>query len=143
MLVVNSLCKNIFLIFSSKFPVFSLSGKMDFQIPYFPCAVATLVSVSHVKASTQFHTTYVIPVPVLVSAASSLNKPLLTMAVSFGSHIARSLSSSGTSSLATFWNFCFSLSGIQYLHRATTPQYTRKDALCMNSVITDTITKLQ
>ena len=45
MLVVNSLCKNIFLIFLSKFPVFSLSGKMDFQIPWFPCfpcAVATL-----------------------------------------------------------------------------------------------------
>ena len=42
MLVVNSLCKNIFLIFFSKFPVFSLSGKMDFQIPCFPCAVATL-----------------------------------------------------------------------------------------------------
>ena len=38
-LVVNSLCKNIFL---SKFAVFSLSGKMDFQIPCFPCAVATL-----------------------------------------------------------------------------------------------------
>ena len=44
----------------------------------------------------------------------------------FGSHIARSLSSSGTSSLATFWNFCFSLSGIQYLHRATTPQFREK-----------------
>ena len=42
-LVVNSLCKNIFLIFFSKFPVFSLSGKMDFQIPCFPCAVATRV----------------------------------------------------------------------------------------------------
>ena len=42
-LVVNSLCKNIFLIFFSKFPVFSLSGKMDFQIPCFPCAVATLM----------------------------------------------------------------------------------------------------
>ena len=42
MLVVNSLCKNIFLIFFSKFPVLSLSGKMDFQIPCFPCAVATL-----------------------------------------------------------------------------------------------------
>ena len=41
-LVVNSLCKNIFLIFFSKFPVFSLSGKMDFQIPCFPCVVATL-----------------------------------------------------------------------------------------------------
>ena len=44
-LMVNSLCKNIFLIFFSKFPVFSLSGKMDFQIPCFPgfpCAVATL-----------------------------------------------------------------------------------------------------
>ena len=41
-LVVNSLCKNIFLIFFSKFPVFSLSGKMDFQNPCFPCAVATL-----------------------------------------------------------------------------------------------------
>ena len=25
-----------------KFPVFSLSGKMDLQIPCFPCAVATL-----------------------------------------------------------------------------------------------------
>ena len=44
MLVANSLCKNIFLIFFSKFPVFSLSGKMDFQIPCFPCAVATLFS---------------------------------------------------------------------------------------------------
>ena len=32
----------MFLIFFSKFPVFSLSGKMDFQIPCFPCAVATL-----------------------------------------------------------------------------------------------------
>ena len=42
MLVVNSLCKNIFSIFFSKFPVFSLYGKMDFQIPRFPCAVATL-----------------------------------------------------------------------------------------------------
>ena len=42
-LVVNSLCKNKFLIFFSKFPVFSLSGKMDFQIPCFPCAVATLI----------------------------------------------------------------------------------------------------
>ena len=41
MLVVNSLGKNTFLIFFSKFPVFSLSGKMDFQIPCFPCAVAT------------------------------------------------------------------------------------------------------
>ena len=41
-LVVNSLCKKIFLIFFSKFPVFSLSGKMDLQIPCFPCAVATL-----------------------------------------------------------------------------------------------------
>ena len=41
-LVVNSLCKNIFLIFFSNFPVFSLSGKMDFQIPCFPCVVATL-----------------------------------------------------------------------------------------------------
>ena len=40
-LVVNSLCKHIFLIFFSKFPVFSLSGKMYFQIPCFPCAVAT------------------------------------------------------------------------------------------------------
>ena len=40
MLVVNSLCKNIFLIFFSNFPVFSLSGKMDFQIP---CAVAILL----------------------------------------------------------------------------------------------------
>ena len=44
MLVVNTLCKNIFLIFFSKFPVFSLSGKKDFQIPCFPCAVATLES---------------------------------------------------------------------------------------------------
>ena len=42
-LVVNSLCKNIFLIFFSKFPVFSLSGKMDFQIPCFPCALATML----------------------------------------------------------------------------------------------------
>ena len=42
-LVVNSLCKNIFLIFFNKFPMFSLSGKMDFQIPCFPCAVATLL----------------------------------------------------------------------------------------------------
>ena len=33
--------KQIFNIFS-KFPVFSLSGKMDFQIPCFPCAVVTL-----------------------------------------------------------------------------------------------------
>ena len=45
-LVVNSLCKNIFLIFFSKFPVFSLSGKMDFQIPCFPCAVATLYHIT-------------------------------------------------------------------------------------------------
>ena len=42
MLVVNSLCKNIFLIFFSKFPVLCLSGKMDFQIPYFPCAVTLM-----------------------------------------------------------------------------------------------------
>ena len=44
-MVVNSLCKNMFLIFFGRFPVFSLSGKMDFQIPCFPgfpCAVATL-----------------------------------------------------------------------------------------------------
>ena len=40
---------------------------------------------------------------------------LRTIAVSLGNHIARSRSSSGTSSLAAFWNFCFSLSGIQYL----------------------------
>ena len=46
--MVNSLCKNIFLIFFSKFPVFSLSGKMDFQITCFPCAVATLSSKSSV-----------------------------------------------------------------------------------------------
>ena len=39
---LNSLCKNIFLILFGKFPVFSLSGKMDIQIPCFPCAVATL-----------------------------------------------------------------------------------------------------
>ena len=31
-----SLCQN-------KFPVFSLSGKSKNQIPYFPCAVATLI----------------------------------------------------------------------------------------------------
>ena len=42
MLELNSLCKNTFLIFFGKFPVFSLSGKMDLQIPCFPCAVATL-----------------------------------------------------------------------------------------------------
>ena len=46
-LELNSLCKNIFLILFGKFPVFSLSGKMDFQIPcfpcVFPCAVATLL----------------------------------------------------------------------------------------------------
>ena len=49
-LAVNSLCKNIFLIFFSKFPVFSLSGKMDFQIPCFPCfpcAVATLLIIQN------------------------------------------------------------------------------------------------
>ena len=43
MLEVNSLCKNEFLIFFDKFPVFSLSGKMNIQIPGFPCAVATLL----------------------------------------------------------------------------------------------------
>ena len=42
-LELNSLCKNIFLIFFGKFPVFSLSGKMNLQIPCFPCAVATLL----------------------------------------------------------------------------------------------------
>ena len=41
-LEVNPLCKNKFLIFFDKFPVFSLSGKMNIQIPSFPCAVATL-----------------------------------------------------------------------------------------------------
>ena len=30
------------LIVFDKFPVFSLSGKKDFQIPCFPCAVETL-----------------------------------------------------------------------------------------------------
>ena len=34
--------KHVFNIFS-KFPVFSLSGKMDFQIRCFPCAVATMI----------------------------------------------------------------------------------------------------
>ena len=53
-LVVNSLCKNIFLIFFSKFPVFSLSGKMDFQIPCFPCAVATLITHSPVRRGVPF-----------------------------------------------------------------------------------------
>ena len=60
-LVVNSLCKNIFLIFFSKFPVFSLSGKMDFQIPCFPCAVATLEKVLYNLLSEnviQFFTMY-------------------------------------------------------------------------------------
>ena len=42
MLEANSLCKIISLIFFGKFPVFSLSGKMNIQIPCFPCAVATL-----------------------------------------------------------------------------------------------------
>ena len=45
-LEVNSLCKNKFLIFLGKFPVFSLSGKMNIQIPGFPClpcAVAILL----------------------------------------------------------------------------------------------------
>ena len=41
-LELNSLCKNVFLMSFGKFPVFSLSGKRDFQIPCFPCAVATL-----------------------------------------------------------------------------------------------------
>ena len=42
-LELNSLCKNVFLIYFGKFPVFSLSGKMDLQIPCFPCGVATLI----------------------------------------------------------------------------------------------------
>ena len=53
MLEVNSLCKNKFLIFLDKFPVFSLSGKMNIQIPgfpCFPCAVATLSTCSPVLA---------------------------------------------------------------------------------------------
>ena len=40
-LVVNSLCKNIFLILLAN-SLFSLSGKMDFQIPCCTCAMATL-----------------------------------------------------------------------------------------------------
>ena len=36
------MCKNIFLIFFGKFPVFTLSGKMDLQIPCLPRFVATL-----------------------------------------------------------------------------------------------------
>ena len=72
----------------------------------------------------------------------SVNKPLLlTMVVSFGSHIARSLSSSGTSSRAAFWNFCFSLSGIQYLNRRTALQYLRKDRLYMNSASRNSIVR--
>ena len=39
---LNSLRKIIFLIFFGKFPVFSLSGKMNIQILCFPRAVATL-----------------------------------------------------------------------------------------------------
>ena len=39
---VNSLCKNKFLTFLGKCPMFSLSGKMNIQTPYYPCAMATL-----------------------------------------------------------------------------------------------------
>ena len=42
-LVLNSQCKNIFLNIFGKFPVFFLSGKIDFRIPCFPCAVVTLI----------------------------------------------------------------------------------------------------
>ena len=45
-LEVNFLCRNIFKIYFCKFPVFSLSEKMNIQIPCspcFPCAVATLI----------------------------------------------------------------------------------------------------
>ena len=38
----NSLCCPNFPCVVPKFPVFSLSGKIDNQIPCFPCAVATL-----------------------------------------------------------------------------------------------------
>ena len=38
----NSLCCPKFPCVVPKFPVFSLSGKIDDQIPCFPCAVATL-----------------------------------------------------------------------------------------------------
>ena len=39
----NFPCKKRFFRFFGKFPVFSLSGKMDFQIPCFPYAVTTLI----------------------------------------------------------------------------------------------------
>ena len=39
----NSLCCPNFPCVVPKFPVFSLSGKTDNQIPCFPCAVATLI----------------------------------------------------------------------------------------------------
>ena len=40
--IPNSLCCPNFPCVVPKFPVFSLSGKSDNQIPCFPCAVATL-----------------------------------------------------------------------------------------------------
>ena len=58
---INSLCKNIFLIFLAKFPVFSLSGKMDLQIPCFPCAVATLLTRNY------FSPTRIVPSSVLIA----------------------------------------------------------------------------
>ena len=38
-----------------KFPVFSLSGKIDNQIPCFPCAVATLFYVGILKMKFPWH----------------------------------------------------------------------------------------
>ena len=40
---LNSLCKIIFSIVFGKFLVFSLSGKMNIQIPYFPCVMCLTV----------------------------------------------------------------------------------------------------
>ena len=44
---IFSLCLQIFSCVSTKFPVFSLSGKSKNQFPCFPSAVATLAKVQH------------------------------------------------------------------------------------------------
>ena len=43
---IFSLCWQIFSCVTTKFPVFSLSGKSENQIPCFPCTVATLSTVT-------------------------------------------------------------------------------------------------
>ena len=45
----NSLCLQKIPCVKAKFPVFSLSGKVDSQIPCFPCAVATLNVIQLIK----------------------------------------------------------------------------------------------